>query len=79
MHIPGRKQRINCISLRKIATAPAAAITLPGHGGAQILFRLVFEADETHHRQVAPGVVMVVEKPLVSPGGWGRRSGPDRG
>src|SRR5271157_617775 len=32
------------------------------YGGTQILFRLVIEADETHHRQVAPGVVMAVEK-----------------
>src|SRR5271166_2809072 len=32
------------------------------HGGAQIRFRLVIKADETHYRQVAPAVVMSVEK-----------------
>ena len=32
------------------------------HGGAQILFGFVIEADETHHRQVAPGVVVAVEE-----------------
>ena len=32
------------------------------HGSAQILLGLVVEADETHHRQVAPAVVVSVEE-----------------
>ena len=32
------------------------------HGGAQILFDLVIEANKAHHRQVAPAVVVSVEK-----------------
>ena len=47
-----------------MATAPAAAVTLPGRntGGAEILFGFVVEADKTHHRQVTPGIVMSVEE-----------------
>ena len=32
------------------------------YGGAEILFGFVVEADKTHHRQVAPGVVVSVEE-----------------
>src|SRR5271166_3344569 len=64
MHTPGRKQRINCISRRKIPTAPAEAVTLPGRNTAAHRYcsASFIEADETHHRQVTPGIVMAVEK-----------------
>ena len=32
------------------------------HGGAEILFGFVVEADKTHHREVAPGVVVSIEE-----------------
>jgi hypothetical protein len=58
----GKKWRISRSRPRRIPTAPTAAVTLPRaqHGGAQTLFWLVIEADEAHHQQVTPGVVVAV-------------------
>src|ERR1035438_3346774 len=41
------------------------------HGGAQILFRFMIEAYKSHDWQVAPAVVVSVEKrQLLCPVGW---------
>ena len=48
----------------QIPLAPTAAVTLPGRNAAAhgLLFGLVVEADEDHHRQVAPACGWSIEE-----------------
>src|SRR5271167_242618 len=64
MHTPGRKWRINCISRRRIPTAPAAAVTLPGRNTAAHRYCSAssLKLTKPHYRQVTPGVVVTVEE-----------------
>src|SRR5271165_4080340 len=64
MHTPGKKvaNQLHQSAQNPHRTHCRRHVAGAQHGGTQIRFRLVIEADETHHRQVAPGIVMAVEK-----------------
>src|SRR5271157_4300447 len=64
MHTPGKKvaNQLHQSAQNPHRTGCRRHVAGAQHGGAQIRFRLVIKADETHYRQVAPAVVMSVEK-----------------
>src|ERR1700733_461184 len=63
MRTPGKKERTIISRRRRIPTAPTGAVTLPGRStAAHRYFGFVVEANEAHHRQVAPAVVVSVEE-----------------
>src|ERR1039458_8001651 len=59
----GNELRTSAIKRRKIPTAPAAAVTLPGRNTAAHRYCSASSLkDKAHHRQVARVVVVAVEE-----------------